>query len=182
MTFAKPLVIFTSLENLSPSAIDDLLDSVRNGRQMNVYTMRRDIDSRNYLAHSAQEVDDFLTKFEIPEAIGSKHDTTAGKKGPQDKEFEAQISLIVFPSEIKTACVHKHGERDGKNERHRICRGCGIATVRVDISGYVRVNAEQGFQRGRTRGWVWIRVLSIAGGEKKTTVGAQGTAAFVTVR
>lgn len=34
--------------------------------------MRRDIDSRNYLAHSAQEVDDSLTKFEIPEAIGSK--------------------------------------------------------------------------------------------------------------
>lgn len=31
--------------------------------------------------------------------------TTAGKKDPQDKEFEAQIPLIVFPSEIKTACV-----------------------------------------------------------------------------
>lgn len=59
---------------------------------------------------------------------------------------------------------------------------CGIATVRVDSNGYVRVNAEQGFQRGRTRGWVGIRSLSIAGGEKKTTVGAQGTAAFVTVR
>lgn len=39
MTFAKPLVIFTSLENLSPSAIDDLLDSVRNERQMNVYVI-----------------------------------------------------------------------------------------------------------------------------------------------
>lgn len=51
--------------------------------------------------------------------------------------------------------------------------------MRVDVSGCVRVNAEQGFLWGRTRGRTWILFLSIAGGERATTVGAQGIMATV---
>lgn len=68
-------------------------------------------------------------------------------KDPKDNEFEAHCISEQDQNSLSSA-THETIYGTERFEVQRI----KFATVRVDVSGCVRVNAEQGFLWGRTRG------------------------------